>query len=161
MRAHTTTARAGARAPTTRTILALGLAVVLLAATASTASTTPTPPPTLSLAPGALVGDDGKWLSSMVTTQDNSKVVLRGDVKRTTMLLKDRPDLVRHKLFSAKLKHPERLRGRTVKVEVKASATDEFGQTAGDRIKYVLRRCPPSAEADWDYATGDLCDERF
>jgi hypothetical protein len=171
MRAHTITtkARAGAWTRTKRPILALSLAVVLVAATASTASTTPTPPLTLSLNEWAIVGADcrthvpsctGKWLTSRVTTHDNSKVVFRGDVKRTTVRLKDRPDQVRHKPFSAKLKHPERLRGRMVTVKVKASATDEFGQTARDKVKYVLHRCPPSTVHAGAYATGG-CDERL
>jgi hypothetical protein len=172
MRAHTTTnAKTGARRRTKRSlvpggILALSLAVVLLGGTASTASTTPTPPLTLSLSEWAIAGPvcrthdrscPSYWeLTSRITR--NSKVVLRGDVKRTTVPFGKDPTRSHSRPFNAELKHPEQLRGRRVTVTVKASAT-EFGQTARDKAKYVLRRCAPSTVNAGAYATGG-CDVR-
>jgi hypothetical protein len=170
----TTNSRAGARARTKGAILALSLAVVLLAATASTASTTPTPLLTLDLRGdyGAIAGPDcrthvqsctGRWLSFWVTASNDSKVVLRGDVKRTTVRLRKHAATTSSlsRPFNVKLKHPEQLRGRRVKVKVKGTATDVFGQTASDKAKWVLHRCSPSAEHAGAYGSGDMCDLEY
>jgi hypothetical protein len=155
MRAHTTTnAKTGARRRTKRSlvpggILALSLAVVLLGGTASTASTTPTPPLTLSVDKEAFATHK---LRTHATTSNDSTLVVRGDVKRTTK----QSAAGEPTKFKARLKHPERLRDGKLTVKIKVAATDEFGQTATDKAKYVLRRCPDRASVN--YGTTHFCE---
>ena len=164
MRAHTipTNARRGL-------VLVVGVAVGLLMlgisapASTSTAPTTRAASMTLSLTSEAVaLGTPAKWLTFGAQATDGSTLVLRGDVKRTTVRLRNNdPTSSPSRPFNAKLKHPEQLRGRRVKVTIKAAATDVYGQTASEKIKFVLRRCKPSDEGHFDYAVGDLCDERL
>jgi hypothetical protein len=152
MRAHTITTkpRVGARGRTTRTIVALGLAVALLAAMANSASTTPTPPLTLSVDKNAFATHK---LRTHATTSNDATLVVTGDVKKT----KKQSAAGESTKFKAKLKHPERLRDDgKLTVKIKVAATDEFGQTASDKAKYVIRRCPDRASVN--YGTPHFCE---
>jgi hypothetical protein len=173
MRAQTITTKAwiGGKGRTKWTIvprgvLTLSLAVVLLVATASTASTTPTPPApplTLSL---ALKDDhlDPGWHSPQIgccwlltqklklraTTSNDSTLVARGDVKRTTNQLvagegtKFTANLKQSKWEQLK-EEEEAPKPVRLKAKIKVKATDEFGQTVTDEFKLkFLRRCAPS-----------------
>jgi len=174
----TTKARVGGRGRTKRTIaprgiFALSLAVGLLAATASSASatttlspTSPAPPPlTLSVYAGygaesALFGCNAraqkcarKKLSktlpfTAITSNDSTLVATGRKIEKTTkQAAGERTEI------EARLKHPRRLNERPKPgrptVRIKVVATDEFGQTATDKIKVKLVRnkrwsCPSS-----------------
>jgi hypothetical protein len=154
-----------------RGILALSLAVALVAATASTASTTPTPSaPPLTLGVSfkyaygyrddpdrgvvVVLGALRKKISPGVyslkrevtlkaTTSNDSTLVARGDVKRTTKQLAagERGEATR---FTAKLKRSkwEQLKEELdapkpvkLRAKIKFKATDEFGQTVTDEFE--------------------------
>ena len=163
MRAHTITTKprveAGAR--TKRTILALSLVVVLLGATASAASatttlsTTSTPPPPLTLSVSAKARVEkgyGRLLIFPATTSHASSLVVTGrKIQKTTYDLE--PGV--REWIHAEFKHlPRRDK---VKVKIKATATDEFGQTATDHVKYVLRRYCGGKPGDPKYGTKAAC----
>jgi len=155
MRAHAITT--SVRRPPAFVVGAVAVLMLGIAAPAATSTgvTAPTPRAaslTLSLSPEAIAQGPrrapAKWLTFNAVAGNGSKVVVRGDVKRTTERFgADTSD----GLITAKLKHSERLRGRRLKVTVKGRATDQSGQTASDKVKYVLRRCP--AKADFNYGT--------
>jgi hypothetical protein len=165
MRANTITTKARTIVP--RGILALSLGVVLLAATTGTASaergptaaltgdavtTPPPPPPPLTLSVDEYAAVVAKKLWFWVFNSNDSTLVVRGDVKRTTKQSREGTR------FKVKLKHGKRLYEKPkFKVKVKAEATDEFGQTASDEIKYVLRRCPAHADYGANYGTPGVC----
>ena len=182
MRAHTITtkARLGASARKRGTIFALSLAVALFAATASTASTTPTPPaPPLTL--DVLVKNDllptpPRWtnpsfgdgccyslkkkLKLRATTSNDTTLVARGDVKKTTKQLaagEETEFTVRLKQSKWKQLTEEEDAPKPVrlKAKIKVKATDEFGQTATDRIKVTDMRNPQFPQCKV-FCTGDL-----
>ena len=129
-------------------ILALSLAVVLLAAAASSASsergltaaitgnivTATTPPLTLYVSGRKQKLE--KKLKLPATTSNDSMLVVRGDVKKTTKRLK----AFEETKVKARLRHLKRLKEGSgkPKVKVKSEATDEFGQAATDEAKVTL-----------------------
>ena len=177
MRAHTITsnARVGARgaAHDGRTASSRSASPSCSsAATASTASTTPTPParrPDALPGPGAqLLGLIAEHMFDPAPTGGSTSWACHhqqptpgwcseATSREPRVRLGNDADQDRSKPFNAKLKHPERLRGRRVKVKVKASATDVFGQTASVKVKYVLHRCPLSAERRWWLREWSIC----
>ena len=72
-------------------------------------------------------------------TNNTSMVVARGDIKRTTaQLVAGLPDPTRIKGRLAHLKRLEQSTKHRLKLEIKFAATDEFGQTATDKLKVTL-----------------------
>ena len=51
--------------------------------------------------------------------------------------------------IEAKLKHRKRLyRKPRFKAKIEVTATDEFGQTTSDEVRFLLRRCPKTIRQD-------------
>jgi hypothetical protein len=112
---------------------------------------------------------DKKTLYFGVITSNDSTLVATGDVEKTTTqvaaALEQCPEgfdggppagpgeccsegphagcISSTRRIEAKLKHWKRLIGKPrFKAKIKVTATDEFGQTTSDKVKFVLRRCP-------------------
>ncbi len=111
--------------------------------------TTPTPPALpLRLSVQAKRGPLGsrlvhlkKKLEFLGITNNTSTVVARGDVRRTmARFVAGFPDPTRIKGRLMHLRRLEESTKRRLKVEIKFAATDEFGQTATDKLKVRLCR---------------------
>jgi hypothetical protein len=81
---------------------------------------------------------------------DDTKLVLRGDIKKTTKHLATNAFSSEFTEIKARLKHLKQLREEptTPKIQIKFTATDEFGQTATEKTKLELcSRLVPTHES--------------